>query len=132
MIYCQACVLRINVSGQHMNYTIVSKDSQLGSEDDTHNNLIVWCLNSGEGCEWTGELNQLENHLNPQPTTADNLLPVDGCQFETLCFKRKRYEVKSQNRLRTQQLKEFKILIVCVLLSLLAILGLIMSEGEIH
>jgi hypothetical protein len=119
MIYCQACVLRINVSGQHMNYTIVSKDSQLGSEDDTHNNLIVWCLNSGEGCEWTGELNQLENHLNPQPTTADNLLPVDGCQFETLC-------------LRTQQLKEFKILIVCVLLSLLAILGLIMSEGEIH
>jgi stress response protein SCP2 len=111
--YCQACVLRINVGGH---YTIVSKDAQIGSEDDTHNKFLFRCPNSGEGCEWIGELNQLENHLNPQPTTADNLL--DGCQFETLRFKWKRYEVKP---LHTQQLQEFKI-IVCVTLSLLAIL----------
>ena len=77
--YCQACVPRKNICGQ---YTIVSKEAHLGSEDD--NEVIVSCPNSGEGCEWTGELNQLEKHLNPQPTTADNLL--DGCQFETLHF----------------------------------------------
>ena len=115
--YCHTCVPRINIGGQH--YTLVSKEAHLGSEDD--NKFLVRCPNSGEGCEWTGELNQLENHLNTQPTTADNLL--DGCQFEILSFKRKRYnEIKPRNELHTQQLQDFKIIIVCVALSLLVIL----------
>ena len=116
--YCHACVPRINVGGQH--YTLVSKEAHLGSEDD--NKFLVRCPNSGEGCEWTGELSQLENHLNTQPITADNLL--DGCQFEMLSFKRKHYNevIKPRNELHTQQLQDFKIIIVCVALSLLMIL----------
>ena len=118
MTYCQGCIPHINVRGESKG--IVGKDAQpldqLGSGGDTDKDLVR-CPNSGEGCEWTGELNQLENHLNPQPTTADNLL--DGCQFE-----KSHYEAKPQNvELHAQQLQEFKILvIVCVVLSLLAIL----------
>ena len=97
--YCQACVPRINVSGQH--YTLASEGVQPGSEDT----YLVCCPNSSEGCKWTGEVSQLENHLNPQPTTVDSLL--DGCQFQTLHFKCQRYEVKPQTELllvRTQKL----------------------------
>ena len=118
MTYCQACVPHINVCGEPNG--IVGEDAlsldQLGSGGDTDKGLVR-CPNSGEGCEWTGELNQLENHLNPQPTTTDNLL--EGCQFE-----KSHYEAKPQNaELHTQQLQEFKILvIVCIVLSLLAIL----------
>ena len=65
--YCQASVPHINVCGQH--HTIVNEGAQPGNGDGTHNNYVVRCPNYGEGCEWTGELNQLENHLNPQPTT---------------------------------------------------------------
>ena len=115
MTYCQACVPHINVCGEPNG--IVGEDAlsldQLGSGGDTDKGLVR-CPNSDEGCEWTGELNQLENHLNPQPTTADN-----RCQFE-----KSRYKAKPQNvELHAQQLQEFKILvIVCVVLSLLAIL----------
>ena len=107
-IYCHACIPCINVCGRH---TI---DRSI---------YLFRCPNSGEGCEWTGEFDQLENHLNPQPTTADNLL--NGCHFETLHFKR--YEIKPQN------FREFKVVVVCVVLSLLAILisgGLMMKHIE--
>ena len=52
--YCQACVPRINVCGQH--YIIVDEfeGAHPGSRDDMHNNYLVRCPNSGEGCEWTG------------------------------------------------------------------------------
>lgn len=62
-----------------------------------------------------GELNQLENHLNPQPTTVENLL--EGCQFEILHFKWKHYEVKPQAELHTQQLRDFKAVIVCCVIA---------------
>ena len=116
--YCQACVPRINVCSQH--HTTVNEGAQPGNGDDTHNNCVFRCPNYGEGCKWTGELNQLENHLNPQPTTVENLL--EGCQFEIINFKWKRYEIKPQAELHTQQLRDFKAVIMCVVLLLLAIL----------
>ena len=50
----------------------------------------------------------------------ENLL--EGYQFEILRFKWKRYEVKPQTELHTQQLQDFKAVIMCVVLLLLAIL----------
>ena len=47
---------------------------------------------------------------------------MEGCQFEILRFKWKRYEVKPQTELHTQQLQDFKAVIMCVVLLLLAIL----------
>ena len=38
----------------------------------------VFCTNENEGCEWTGELGELENHLNLDPTKDKQL---QGCQF---------------------------------------------------
>ena len=40
--------------------------------------LKVRCSHQKDGCEWTGELRQLDEHLNTDPQ-PENLL--DGCQF---------------------------------------------------
>ena len=41
----------------------------------------VWCSNKQAGCEWTGELNQLEKHLNSKPERGNEAL---GCAFEDI------------------------------------------------
>ena len=45
------------------------------------NNFNVRCSNEKEGCKWTGELGDLDNHLNlyPQPKKL-----MDGCDFTTV------------------------------------------------
>ncbi len=52
--------------------------------------LKVRCSHSKEGCEWTGELGQLDKHLNtdPQPETRLEVRqPQEGCQFvSTKCL----------------------------------------------
>ena len=44
----------------------------------------VWCPHTTEGCEWSGELSQLEKHLNENPRESEQLT---GCQFaEVKCY----------------------------------------------
>ena len=38
----------------------------------------VWCTHEKEGCQWTGELGKLENHLNESPQHGDQLR---GCPY---------------------------------------------------
>ena len=38
----------------------------------------VYCTNRQQGCLWTGELRQLDNHLNSNPLKENQL---QGCQF---------------------------------------------------
>ena len=38
----------------------------------------IYCIHKSKGCEWTGELRELDNHLNSDPP-ADNAL--QGCPF---------------------------------------------------
>lgn len=45
------------------------------------NNFSVHCSNKREGCIWTGELGDLDNHLNLHPQ-QDKLM--DGCIFTTV------------------------------------------------
>ena len=46
--------------------------------------LQVRCSHQKDGCEWTGELGQLDLHLNKDPTPEKQL---DGCQFaEIACL----------------------------------------------
>ena len=104
-VRCLACVPRINVCGQQ--YTLV-KGAQPGK---TFNGYKVHCPHHVEGCGWTGEVSQVENHLNPHPT-ADNLL--DGCQFQTLNLKRE-HCIKIQQQ-HTKHLQELKVVILCVVL----------------
>jgi TNF receptor-associated factor 4 len=40
--------------------------------------LSVYCTYKNEGCDWTGELKELDNHLNTHPQASKVL---DGCEF---------------------------------------------------
>ena len=40
--------------------------------------FCVWCSHKAKGCEWSGELGQLEKHLNESPKLHEQLV---GCQF---------------------------------------------------
>lgn len=41
----------------------------------------VHCTHKRQGCEWTGELRELDDHLNPDPPAKQTL---DGCQFTVI------------------------------------------------
>ena len=44
----------------------------------------VYCSNKKQGCKWVGELGQLDNHLNSNPTQEKQ---HDGCQYaQVKCF----------------------------------------------
>ena len=43
--------------------------------------LDVKCTNKQQGCQWEGELGQLDNHLNYNPTKDNHL---EGCQFSKI------------------------------------------------
>ena len=40
--------------------------------------FLVWCSHKTGGCEWSGELGQLDKHLNESPKLHEQLV---GCQF---------------------------------------------------
>ena len=42
----------------------------------------VFCVNKDEGCEWKGELGELDSHLNPKNLAIDNEL--QGCAFANI------------------------------------------------
>ena len=54
--------------------------------------LQVFCSNKEGGCQWKGELSQLENHLNLDPKPEDQmtgcLLAKIGCKYCSKQFKR--------------------------------------------
>ena len=41
----------------------------------------VYCTHKSKGCEWTGELRELDNHLNPDPPADKSL---EGCPFTVI------------------------------------------------
>ena len=41
----------------------------------------VYCTHKSQGCEWTGELRELDNHLNSDPQADESL---QGCPYETI------------------------------------------------
>ncbi len=57
--------------------------------------LEVWCVNHTDGCEWTGELRQMEEHLNWNPQESDQesrkcLYQVTSCKK---CDKKMTYKI---------------------------------------
>lgn len=43
--------------------------------------LCVYCSHKSEGCDWRGELKELDTHLNVHPLATKSL---EGCQFEII------------------------------------------------
>ena len=80
--FCASCIDPIESDGkpcplcsQHMKLV---DDKRL---ERTLNGLTVYCPHKEKGCEWTGELGEVNKHLNRQPTT-DSILK--GCQFQEI------------------------------------------------
>ena len=93
--FCQTCIERIK-SDQQACPTCREKMFSCFPNEELQNSihqLLVRCTYKNEGCEWTGELGELDNHLNQCPN-PDNQL--QGCEFTEIncvycskCFKRK-------------------------------------------
>ena len=78
--FCKACIEHIKA---------IQKPCPTCNEEDFSNfpdkglkqslySLKVRCSHQKDGCEWTGELRQLDEHLNTDPQPEKQL---DGCQF---------------------------------------------------
>ena len=79
--FCKTCIKRIEEDGKPCptcnEVTFNSfHDKRL---QHTLYDFQVVCSNSQMGCEWKGELRELEKHLNANPTPEKQL---DGCQYE--------------------------------------------------
>ena len=78
--FCEACIKRVQnlkkpcPACNENNFTTF-RDKGLKQELYSFH---VYCSHKGEGCEWVGELRELEKHLNLQPPPEALLL---GCQF---------------------------------------------------
>ena len=78
--YCRACIETIEKNNKpcpccNLNNFDKFEDKRLKR---SLYEFKVYCSNRKEGCQWVGELRQLDNHLNPNPTKEKQL---DGCKF---------------------------------------------------
>ena len=78
--FCQSCIDRIKVAGKSCPLCSATTfelmhDKQL---ERSLKDLKVGCIHAESGCKWTGELRQLDEHLNvnPEPETLS-----EGCGF---------------------------------------------------
>ncbi len=91
--FCAACIQRVQDSSQ-LCPTCKQGEFELypdkGLKQELHS-FRVYCCNKTEGCDWQGELGQLDQHLNLKPDEDEQLT---GCGFSKIkclyCFKRHR------------------------------------------
>ena len=78
--YCQACIEQIKVNNDPCPSCKQQKFNTF--EDKRLKRLLyvlnVYCSHQAKGCQWKGELGQLDNHLNLNPSTEKQL---EGCQY---------------------------------------------------
>ena len=78
--FCRVCIERIKTDNKHCptcneeNITVFPDKRLQRSLYD----FEVYCTHRDKGCNWTGELRQLENHLNENPQLDREL---EGCLF---------------------------------------------------
>ena len=78
--FCKKCIHRIKAANQACP-TCNDKDFTLFPNKGLQQSLYdfqVYCTHKSKGCEWTGELRELDNHLNSDPP-ADKAL--QGCLY---------------------------------------------------
>ena len=79
--FCKACIERVRSSTRTCPCCVarnfrVFEDKRLKRSLYT---LKVHCTNKKNGCQWEGELGQLDGHLNTNPTQAH--MRLKGCKF---------------------------------------------------
>ena len=78
--FCKKCIHRIKAANQACP-TCNDKDFTLFPNKGLQQSLYdfrVSCTHKSKGCEWTGELRELDNHLNLDPPADKSL---QGCPF---------------------------------------------------
>ncbi len=77
--FCKACIehIKANKKSCPTCNEKFSSFSDKGLKQSLYS-LKVRCSHQKDGCEWTGELRQLDEHLNTDPQPEKQL---DGCQF---------------------------------------------------
>ncbi len=84
--FCKACIEHIKVT---KNLCPTCNEEEFSNFPDKGvkqllYDLKVHCSHQKDGCEWTGELRQLDEHLNTDPQPEKQF---EGCQFvEIYCF----------------------------------------------
>ena len=78
--FCRVCIERIKTDNKHCptcNEENITYYPNKGLQRSL-NDFEVYCTHRDKGCNWTGELRQLENHLNENPQLDREL---EGCLF---------------------------------------------------
>ena len=83
--YCKACIEQVLRDNRHCPKCDDDNDIDISEGKRTKryiDQLRCRCSNRREGCEWEGELRQLDDHLNENPTNENQL---NGCDFTRVC-----------------------------------------------
>ena len=81
--FCRSCIERVKALNNpcpHCNERNFTDFPNIGLQQSIYQ-LKVRCTHQNEGCKWTGELGELDNHLNLDPQPANQL---KGCVFVTV------------------------------------------------
>lgn len=87
--YCQVCIERLKTDKIICACCKkpIKEFPNIGLKQSLYD-FEVYCINKNCGCQWTGELRQLDSHLNSNPSRENQL---KGCQFQQLrclhCFR---------------------------------------------
>ena len=78
--FCQVCIEQVKAANKPCP---CCKAEEFNKFEDkrlkrTLYEFKVYCANKDQGCQWVGELGQLDNHLNSDPSREKQL---EGCQF---------------------------------------------------
>ena len=82
--YCKECILQVLSDDKPCPGCGNNNDISISESKKTKRlalQLRCRCTNQKEGCEWKGELQELDAHLNKNPTTENQL---NGCDFTTV------------------------------------------------
>ena len=94
--FCKVCIDRVKKNGKPCPTCNVVAFSIFPNKGlrRTLGGFRVYCSNKDEGCEWVGELGDIERHLNSKPSPERQL---EGCLFEEVaciyctCLFQRRY-----------------------------------------
>ena len=82
--FCQVCIERVQRDGKpcplcnEQNFSAMLQKKIVREV----NALVIRCPQKELGCEWEGELGQLQQHLNPGAGVSSN--SAEGCEFLTI------------------------------------------------
>ena len=82
--FCRACIKRIQADEKPC--PTCKQSGFLAISDQKHQRslypLHVQCSHEKEGCQWTGQLGELDKHLKENPKPDEQLL---GCEYAKIC-----------------------------------------------